>query len=157
MDNETIEDIVSEMRDYAERSDNGGILPDGEDLRIYADRIEAAWKMDRSNAIKTAMMCKCEICKEQGNAAAMREALEAARAALSSYADGGDEDNAETNAVLAEIDAALAAPTRNCDRFADSHDAIEAFENEIDYLKEGGADYGDLAAWLFSRAKGGGE
>ena len=97
---------------------------------------------------------------EANNMVAMREALERCRNVLMGVrglTDSYDIRVAVQNVLDDYVSAALSAPARNCDRFANSHDAIVAFENEIDYLKEGGADCGDLAAWLFSTAKGGAE
>ena len=158
-DNETIKDILRDMRDFAEHRDfdsDGNMSTTA--LRVFADRTEAAWQQDRSDAMKTAMMCKCEVCHSvQGSAAEMREALEHIEKLTREFNVGNYSRPDYTQWVIDSVRFALAAPARNCDRFTNSHDAIEAFENEIDYLKEGGADYGDLAAWLFSRAEGGAE
>lgn len=67
---ETIGDIVADMREIAK--DPECVAPTG--LAHLADRIEAAWKHDRADVMKTAMMTKCEICErlKRGNAAKMR-------------------------------------------------------------------------------------
>ena len=113
---ETIADIVSEMRigdlcasDTAARS-----MYINDFLSSYADRIEAAWKRERE--------ATREKPSQVGNAAKMREALNRADAALSLISKSAwfiDANFAVTKAVIEAgnaIEAALAAPPRNCDR-----------------------------------------
>ena len=70
----------------------------------------------------------CPFCKSAaGNAAAMREALVGIRALIADEPDG----TPMIDAMRATIDAAFAAPPRNCDRFADELDAQLAFLNEV--------------------------
>lgn len=69
---------------------------------------------------------------EQGNIAAMREALVLSRERIvetKGYYDA-DADKEDYETLLAAIDAVLAAPDRNCDRFGDELDAQLAFMNE---------------------------
>lgn len=135
---ETVADIVAAMRQNLEKRRYYGTA-----FHLYADRIEAASKRERENAAKTAMMAKCEICAKigpavVGNAAALRDALEAMVAFWDIHGgaysvrvfpvrDNPEEVEAERVSVMARGKAALAAPPRNCDRFATLKDAQEAF------------------------------
>lgn len=79
-ENETIADIIAEKRKQATKIEISVWNPNPfqreliSDLRREADRLEAAWKREREDMLKTAMMAKCEVCNEQthGNAAEMR-------------------------------------------------------------------------------------
>ena len=86
---------------------------------------------------RTALERKPE--ENYGNAVAMRAALMAVRGDLTSAL--------HPNTSCAIIDAALAAPARNCDRFATvgaAHKAWRATDQERDF-----------ADWLFDKAEGG--
>ncbi len=141
--NETMADIVAEMR--GEKAAIGltawGLMNRvdkvQEEFRKLADRIEAAEKLDRQDAMKTAMMTKCEICGRLNivNAAKLREALERISKQEElfhrhlnneQYARAGDAIEFLSEASEA-AKAALAAPPRNCDRFATLEDARNAF------------------------------
>ena len=110
---ETIEDIVDEMhKDIAEGT--VGIWSDfgGEIARGYADRIEAAYNFKREAV--------CENSSHVGNAAAMREALEAV--VKVGYPHNFQKEAPHIRAYCYEITtaikkcfAALSAPPRNCD------------------------------------------
>ena len=64
---------------------------------------------------------------DKHNAAAMREALKTVKR----YFDGYTVNVPE---MRSQVDAALAAPPRNCDRFADETDAQIAFLNEVCFI-----------------------
>ena len=110
---ETIADIVAEMRkDISEGT--VGIWSDfgGEIARGYADRIEAAYNFKREAV--------CENSSHVGNAAAMREALEAV--VKVGYPHNFQKEAPHIRAYCYEITtaikkcfAALSAPPRNCD------------------------------------------
>lgn len=144
-------------------------------LLDLADRIEAAAERMRD--------AYCELCKEKdaaydrlllerdkaikarapGNAAAMRESIETMRR----YAMLPQEQLSLSllqRTIHEKCDAALAAPARNCDRFATAEEARVAFQNlrghkiladvELwDSMDEAGA----LVRWLFAPAEGGAE
>ena len=65
------------------------------------------------------------------NAAAMREALRTCRNIAAWIRSGNASVEAGVERIQTEIDKALAAPPRNCDRFADETDAQIAFLNEV--------------------------
>lgn len=125
---ETFAAIIAQMHRWAKRglAINPGYL---------ADRLDAAAKRDAQNAMKTAFMAKCEVCEKlsparPGNAAAMRESIETMRR----YAMIPQEELSLSllqRTIHEKCDAALAAPARNCDRFADEMDAQLAFLNDV--------------------------
>ena len=136
---ETIADIVREMRTLGqldeESTDKIPRSLQALGLRTYADRIEAACK-------------KVTDCNRLDNAAEMREALVKAQrvlhCAIVAETLKGDDAQETLNAVTA----ALSAHPRNCDRFSNANEALEAFENEkretiIEFIR-----------WLFAEAKG---
>lgn len=106
---ETIEDIVSEMREYES-------TPPPRDAWLdLADRIEAAWKRERERGAEAAQICG-EIGEaigsaRSGNAAKMREAYEFAEEFLRDYGT----DWKLHNKLCDMLKSALAAPARNCD------------------------------------------
>ena len=146
--NETLADVLAEMRrhiqavrDYPQDID----ITDG-DVEDWADRIEAAYARDI------------------GNAAALREALVKTLDAFKSGAirtEWNDPDSWKHDDELwylkNDIESALAAPARNCDRFATWKDAWDAFAAA--YF--GPTDPGEMeyyfGVWLFAPAEGGGE
>lgn len=101
-----------------------------------------------------------------GNAAAMRGAL---LKVLGCYESGAirteynDPDSWKHDDELCylkdDVEAALAAPSRNVDRFADIATAITAFSREVPDWEDhdGIPDYYELAKWLFAPAEGGAE
>ena len=170
---ETIDDIINEKRTTAREIRSGTPNQYGLELAVMleaeADRIEAAWKREREAGAEAAQICgnigemigREAACKETvtdchglGKAAAMREALEKADAALSLISKSSwfvDANFAETIGVIEAgkaIQAALSAPPRNCDRFANANEALEAFE------KEKGETLIEFVRWLFAEAKG---
>lgn len=175
---EPIAAILAEMRD--ERI----IRLDGADvtrclLRNLADRIEAAAEREREDAAKTAFLTKCKVCEKigpaaaPGNAAAMRKALVKLTDAVRNYFGWDDapavhdldDSTAYFCAEMSAALAALAAPARNCDRFATADEAVAAF---ADHLRAWENEHGILSeypdhpvqvpagafAWLFAPAEG---
>ena len=110
----TVDNVLCEMR-Y-------GMIPkhrhDRELLINFADRIEKAIKRERE--------ATCEKYSQVGNAAAMREALEALVGVIDKC-DSGDplwwHIGAKGVKPLKDARAALSAPLRNCDRFATAKEA----------------------------------
>lgn len=92
-------------------------------------------------------------CNRLGNVTKMREALEKADAVFERiFSPDGfiDISYAETREVTEarnEIKAAISAPPRNCDRFSNANEALEAFE------KEKGETMIEFIRWLFAEAK----
>ena len=141
---ETIADIVAEMRsnEFDDPSFNVYSLVAARTLaRGWADRIEAAVNQPVTN------------CNHMGDAARMREALKKAQTVLSReivfYGTLKSDDAYEASKA---VTSALSAPPRNCDRFSNANEALEAFETET------GETMIEFIRWLFAvfaEAKGG--
>lgn len=97
--------------------------------------------------------------EQPGNTAAMREALEAARREARDCYDGGEYlgEGADPGflRILAIIDAALAAPARNVDRFATEDEAREAYWAYREPLEFNDKPFVAITEWLFAPAEGG--
>ena len=145
-----------------------------DEVLSLADRIEVAYKREHAqwhgetNAAKeerNRIACKmryefsakCRACKSApGNVAAMREALEEARKFLLTNKHGYFE-----SMLLPKIDAALAAPARNADRFATIDEARLEFQKirghkvwaDIE-LWDDMDEVGAFVRWLFAPAEG---
>lgn len=92
-----------------------------------ADRLEAAYR------------------REFGDCAKLREALENL---YDQICHGETEQHVAANRQM--IRAALAAPPRNCDRFATADEAFHAWNNTVD--TPGGGTYVGLMDWLYAPA-----
>ena len=132
MASETLTDIVAEMRgmgNYQQYS--------GDHARQLADRIEAAADRLREDEYHRGAEAREKfiyaVLGKPSNAAAMRNALEKCRALAETIwqSKGGEDVSAEIAELKDLISTALAAPHRNCDRFADELDAQLAFLNEV--------------------------
>ena len=100
---ETIADLVAEIRALSNPISDGIIAING---KIIADRLEAANK------------------RERGDCAKLREALDEIRvAAMSDYEWDADY-------LIEKCNAALAAPPRNCERYATVDEAMDDFADE---------------------------
>ena len=122
-DNETTADVIAAMRDEAARADMeqecsiDDAASAAKMMREFARRFEAAHKREMRDAVTN--------CNQFGNAAKLREALKAIGGLCAGLmptwdgAVGRIKDMAET---------ALAAPPRNCDRFATVDEARKAHE-----------------------------
>lgn len=109
---ETLADIVAEMRDESHAGDGSFLEWVGSKMRSYADRIEAAAKRERE--------ATSEKSSQVGNAAAMREALEAV--VKVGYPHNFQKEAPHIRGYCCEITTAikkcfdaLSAPPRNCD------------------------------------------
>ena len=173
--NETIADIVREIRAaaYIQNADTP------ESVIAFANRIEEAYNREHAewhgetNAAKEArnriackmryeFAAKCRACKAApGNVAAMREALEkirheygwgriGCRTCVSSEADV----ERVSDLFEKQIDAALSAPQRNCDRFATEDEAREAYWAYREPLEFNNKPFVAITEWLFAPAEG---
>lgn len=111
--NETIADIIAEMRDWLGDAN-------GYDLRSLADRLEAAWKRECATAEKSLVV---------GDAAKLREALEMMntlfeQGAICTSSANSAEEMEQIEELYRKTKAALAEPPRNCDKY--SHDEARA-------------------------------
>ena len=160
--------ILAEMRLDADILVFPTLTPDK--LRTYADRIEAAYKRDREItdimlAVKDKPLPHPDpnnappLFAARGNAAAMRAALNSI-ADIAKDAFGGPERHREASqgrALSLIIDAArsaLAAPARNCDRFATAEEARRAFESAHSHGIVHNL-YTAAFDWIFNKAEGG--
>ena len=184
---ETIADIIAEMRRHAEQFERAcaeklkldGTVIDrfARDLvatvRHEADRLEAAWKHEKSaieaDALAVGGLVEAALKRESGNAAKLREALIrvlrwlkrmnaeplntlAVSELTPSYAvNRAAKSMIEDNDYhISQLTAALAAPPRNCERFQTWDEAKDA------YWREQGdpCDWRKLGAWLFAPYEG---
>lgn len=158
--NETIAAVIAEIRESGRSAEHA----DGQLIEDYADRLEAA--AARHDEILNANIARVRELEDMmggaadallgaaikqstpGNAAAMRDALEWVAEFVELGVDdefGVDGQNLTIAAEKAR--AALAAPARNCDRFATvgaAHKAWRATDQERDF-----------ADWIFATAEGG--
>ena len=140
---ETIADIIAEKRrhadeierDIAEKMKSGEMISDRyarelvADIRREAARLEAAYKREAS-----------------GNTAALHEALKPVKR----YLDGYTVNILELRRT---VDAALTAPARNCDRFAISEEAWDAYDEWVEsYRAKGETEPLNEFGWLFAPA-----
>ena len=147
---ETIEDIVSEMREYES-------TPPPRDAWLdLADRIEAAWKAERERAKADALvvggMVEATRREKRGNAAKIREALVRCADIINKF--GLAEIITTPMEVICDIEgiitAALSAPLRNCDIY-DAESCRMAYHLHGDGLMTMQA----FADWLFAPAEEG--
>ena len=156
-EDETLAAILEEMRREAAHLICGPRIyaPSLRDVLQWADRIEAAAKREQQDAMKTAFLTKCKVCEKvgpaaPGNAAAMREALIKAKLYFDHRGEGTNLDDAGMAIdAITSIDAALAAPARNCDRPKDR--AEDAFMAKFGRPWTTAED--ELATWLFAPAE----
>lgn len=153
--NETLADILAEMRERAARRE----LPP--EVYGLADRFEAAAKRERAER-HDYELAECECC-DRADAAAMREALEEQLRYWNTHVRTRDEE-----AMRVRTAAALVAPPRNCDRFSTLAAATDAWRMEnrtwqwgdgdtaVNYMTaRASQDVGEFLVWLFAPAKGG--
>ena len=145
---DTVASIVAEMRETW--TDTPPCI-----LSDLADRIEAAAKRERNahmNDIHNALYMATGI---PGNAAALSEALVKLTDAVRNYfgwddapaVQDRDDPTAYFCAEMSAALAALAAPARNCDRFATAEDAYAAWQKHNSLTA--------ICDWLFAPAEGG--
>ena len=145
------------------------------DVLQWADRIEAAAEREREKDRQLAAIAesdeafaRCARCdrpeRAHGNVAAMREALECAKRwlyGMLQFCDRrtrGEEIRVPALSAFGTVDrisAALAAPGRNCDRFATEDEAREAYWAYREPLEFNNKPFVAITEWLFAQAKGG--
>ena len=144
---ETIVDIVAEIRSESHAGDESCLEWVGEKMRTYADRIEAAEKRERE--------ATREKSSQVGNAAKMREALEAV--VKVGYPHNFQKESPHIRGYCYEITTAikkcfdaLSYPPRNCDR----HECATSKSAQYVWHREDG---GKTAhhEWLYAEAEGG--
>lgn len=159
---ETIDDIVKEIRGNAEH--NHSLVEVSKYLTEIADRIEAAQICGEiGEMVGRDATCKESVtnCNQLGNAAAMREALEALVGVIDKC-DSGDplwwHIGAKGVKPLKDARAALSAPPRNCD-IMDWRTAWAKWRTECHPQKPCG--YAEVVSgteqfmdWYMSEAKG---
>ncbi len=140
---ETLADIVAEMREEGHTGDSSCLEWIGAKMHYYADRIEAAWKREmteaEANALAVGGLVEAErqrvvVSKTEtttvGNAAAMRETLEAInrintgglKRLLVELVEADIFDGGLINKTISAVEKArraLSAPARNCDKMPD--------------------------------------
>jgi hypothetical protein len=145
MTNETITDIIAEMRDEAARADmeqDYSIDDAAEMMREFACRLEAALK------------------RELGDCAKLRDALETLVDLVDAWKDHLPSAirDGELSEALEKANSALDAPPRNCDRpeCATLEMATKTWiQEEFPYSKQM-ADVRTFDVWLFAPATEGG-
>lgn len=144
---ETHAAVLAELRARAEEERECGWHGEADDLLDLANRIEAAVELERNahtNDIHNALYMATGT---PGNAAAMRAALEEVEGAIFED-EPGRFWLADAEVILHRVQAALAAPARNADRFKTKLDAQETWKREKHCI-------GDFDEWLFAPAYGG--
>ena len=152
--NKTLADIAREMRTYFQsqkRNGNPEHRPWHQVLSDWADRIDEALAQNEAPQ----MVSKLDSAPCTGNASAMREALEVVREDLWSLM-GSSSESLRSNIACEmsrKIRAALAAPPRNCDRFATVDEAkAEWLRTNAKLLSSTGLM--PFESWLFAPAEG---
>jgi hypothetical protein len=176
---ETIADILREMRDRAITKIGGRTITERnfvpqETCESWADRIDAALAREAELADDDQFAShyrESESRKSEsptslaptGNAAAMREALEAMncintgglKRLLVELVEADIFDGGHINRTISAVERArraLSAPARNCDRFLTVDEAYDKFMGGADSVV---GDHWRFAEWLFAKAKGG--
>ena len=131
--------------------------PTKEYISRLLDRIDAEAERERNehtNDIHNALYMATGI---PGNAAALREALNLVGHLandLRNITERDTEVRADVNEIVDVCRAALAAPARNCDRFATANDAVEGYIAA--HPQDDEPDASTYGSWLFATAKEGG-
>lgn len=143
---ETIEDIVAEMREYES-------TPPPRDAWLdLADRIEAAWKAERervkADALVVGGMIEAMRREKRSNAAKIREAYEFAEEFLRDYGT----DWKLHNKLCDMLKSALSAPPRNCDLYTVG-EALRKYGFPTKIKPWGVKEWLDFCEWLMSEVE----
>ena len=147
--------ILAEMRGRILGEDRIKYTLPADEALAFIDRIEVAVERERNahtNDIHNALYMATGI---PGNAAALSEALVKLTDAVRNYfgwddapaVQDRDDPTAYFCAEMSAALAALAAPARNCDRFATAEDAYAAWQKHNSLTA--------ICDWLFAPAEGG--
>jgi hypothetical protein len=166
MNDETLTDIAADIRDRAVVADRHGEAETSNEsvaalLRDIANRIDAAARRERDAASLRAIHAVEIAIRDAapGNAAAVRKALEDTLFLAKKYVAQSPATSAvifENGMPKREIDylqavknaeAALAAPPRNCDRFATQE---EAWNFYFEHVPDNGNIIDGYPEWLFA-------
>lgn len=130
--NDTIDGLLAEFRGYsAGMPASYHVTMSWADFRKMLNRFDAAHKRERETS---------------GNTAALHEALKPVKR----YLDGYTVNILELRRT---VDAALTAPTRNCDRFASAEEAWDAYDAWVEsYREKGETEPLNEFGWLFTPA-----
>ena len=130
--NDTIDGLLAEFRGYsAGMPPSYHVTMSWADFCKMLDRFEAAHKRERETS---------------GNTAALHEVLKPVKR----YLDGYTVNILELRRT---VDAALTAPTRNCDRFASAEEAWDAYDAWVEsYREKGETEPLNEFGWLFALA-----
>lgn len=115
------------------------------------------WNALAADAFLTASAALAAPPEPPSNAAAMRAALnrvEHLANDLSNITGRDTEVRADVNEIVDVCRAAIAAPARNCDRFATEDEAREAYWAYRDPLEFNGKPFVAITEWLFAPADG---
>ena len=154
MSNETIADIVAELRRCPTSTALGCMV--SLLCNRLADRIETAWKREKAeieaSALAAGGIVEASRHKQVGNSAAMRAALECVKRLF----DGRIMFQPAIRKAHKAVEAALAAPPMNCNRFTTWEAALSAFREETRNSKPLelwlGCEIQAFAIWLFATA-----
>ena len=135
--NDTIDGLLAEFRGYsAGMPPSYHVTMSWADFRKMLDRLEAAYK------------------RERGDCAKLRWVLETLRELLGDLLRLGDAEYHDDFSNFCDIiDAALTAPTRNCDRFASAEEAWDAYDAWVEsYRSKGKTEPYNEFGWLYALA-----
>ena len=146
---ETVADIIREMRGYSHGMPASyHVTMSWRDFRVLLDRIEAAHKREAVTD-----------CNQFSDAAKLREALKLCvdemcdRCRDLAVARGNPLPCLSGCEPVRKAKAALAAPLRNCDRYASAEEAWDAYDEWADsYRAQGKTEPLNEVGWLFAPA-----
>lgn len=131
MTNETIAEIIAKMRNEGHTGPADALEWVREKMTYYADILEAAHKREVQDALDTGGYVEASRrAKQSGNVAKLCEAV----GYIAQYADSAAmrQHDATTQHYIEQMrkwaTAALAAPARNCDKYATADEALKAQE-----------------------------
>lgn len=151
-EHETSANIIADMRTKAECAkpyDDGIVMM----LNDYADRLEAAYKREKAaieaDALSVGGIVEAARKRGRGDRAKLREVLKRIVAAsiVAKNANAPEWILQRMADIFAMATTALAAPPRNCDRFATETDAQIAFLREVWLIGVGNLDRDPFDGW----------
>lgn len=160
-ESKTTEDLLREMREYADQLDNDGDIT-GADFRDFANQLEEAMKREKVEtatiaAVKAINLTNEKWIRDAGNVVAMREALIEVRSLLWELMGSSSQSRQEITAcnMARKIRDALDAPIRHCDKYANTALALGAYPDGPPVGEEwDDADWMMFLDWLFAPVGG---